>query len=255
MLTGVGLLSTACKFSTARIVAILLKHGAQLDNQTGTEVEIAIQYRNFDVLRLLLDQVHYPNSAQRDTSYIEMVVESITEEFEGYQMARLKYIELLIEKGVSKDPPDGEDHRLLTAAVKVLDEKTVRRFLRQDLVNINSRDSKGLTALMDLGKQFDIQGLPQSQGTEIYAKTLSVAKALLEYGAEVDMADDEGRTPFAWAARTGHYGLVSLLLEAGADAFRTDNMGLAPLQSVGGYNEDLVVRAFYDHHRRGFLEG
>merc|ERR1711871_1933904 len=45
----------------------------------------------------------------------------------------------------------------------------------------------------------------------------SVAKKLLEYGADVDVADHEGNTPIHFAARSGFVNVVNVLFENGAN--------------------------------------
>ena len=41
---------------------------------------------------------------------------------------------------------------------------------------------------------------------------------LLDYGAKVDVKDDEGMTPFQMASSGGHHEIAELLLEHGAVA-------------------------------------
>lgn len=65
---------------------------------------------------------------------------------------------------------------------------------------ISGRLDRGLTALM-------------------FAPTADVAKALLEAGAEVNVADERGVTPLMRAGGSGRVAVAKVLLESGADAY------------------------------------
>ena len=54
-------------------------------------------------------------------------------------------------------------------------------------------------------------------------------KVLLAGGANKELADEEGNTALAWAARMGHLPCVQLLLDAGANANTPDRLGNTPL--------------------------
>lgn len=57
------------------------------------------------------------------------------------------------------------------------------------------------------------------------------ATALIDKGASVGTANEEGVTPLMYAARGGTPDLVKLLIEAGADPNRGDNAGDVPIGS------------------------
>ncbi|AEO55723.1 hypothetical protein MYCTH_2299842 [Thermothelomyces thermophilus ATCC 42464] len=58
------------------------------------------------------------------------------------------------------------------------------------------------------------------------------ARLLLEHGARVDIRDAYGRTPLHWAAEAGHGAVVRLLVEAGANINAASDDGLKPLGAV-----------------------
>ena len=52
-----------------------------------------------------------------------------------------------------------------------------------------------------------------------------MVKALIEAGADVNKADDDGRRRCTWPLRQGHEAVVKALIEAGADVNKADNDG------------------------------
>jgi ankyrin repeat protein len=72
-----------------------------------------------------------------------------------------------------------------------------------------------------------------------------VIEDLIKAGAELNAADDRGRTPLHWAARKCvDEKVVAALLEAGGDARATDAQGRRPLD-YAGKNEKLKGTAAY----------
>lgn len=54
-------------------------------------------------------------------------------------------------------------------------------------------------------------------------------RRLLEAGADIEKADDEGRTSLHWAAELGQRDCLRMLLEAGAEKDKPDNEGQTPM--------------------------
>ena len=57
-----------------------------------------------------------------------------------------------------------------------------------------------------------------------------MAKLIIQNGGDVNMAKDDMATPLHRAARLGHRGVAQLLVEFGADMDRADNEGNTPRQ-------------------------
>ena len=74
-----------------------------------------------------------------------------------------------------------------------------------------------------------------------------VVQALLDRGAEVNSAKEDGATPLMLAAQDGHRGGRGLLLAKGAQVNARDNNGITALMlaSQGGQREvkKLLLRA------------
>jgi ankyrin repeat protein len=71
-----------------------------------------------------------------------------------------------------------------------------------------------------------------------------IAKVLLDHGADIHVADEDGPdAPLGWAAAKGRLDVVKLLLEHGADVHATNFEGPdAPLRWADGNNHPHVAR-------------
>jgi hypothetical protein len=80
------------------------------------------------------------------------------------------------------------------------------------------------------------------QAASLKGRTL-VLKLLLENGAHVTVANNEGWTPLMWASFGGHVDAVNLLLEKGADVTVGSNNGYTPLNLApfGGQVEAIKL--------------
>jgi ankyrin repeat protein len=71
---------------------------------------------------------------------------------------------------------------------------------------------------------------------------LEFVKWLVSRGAEIDVADDAGRTPLSWAAGSGADDQVAYLLNRGANPATTDRLGRRPLHFAVFSGDEKVVR-------------
>ncbi len=79
-----------------------------------------------------------------------------------------------------------------------------------------------------------------------FDRGLSVARALLEAGADADAADAKGERPLATAAREGHLPLLELLLVSGARAGVGDGEGATALHAAAGWGSEPIVTALLE---------
>ncbi|KAJ6009169.1 hypothetical protein N7522_004185 [Penicillium canescens] len=76
-------------------------------------------------------------------------------------------------------------------------------------------------------------------------------KIMLHQGAEINAADQDGRTPLSWAAENGHELVVKLLINNAARLeTKDDTLRQTPLSLAAVYGYDLVVKLLLDKGAR-----
>jgi ankyrin repeat protein len=70
-------------------------------------------------------------------------------------------------------------------------------------------------------------------------KAMPSSFACKELGTDINLKDEDGRSPVHYAANNGHAEVVRVLIECGVDVNLADRNGVAPLHfaSVGGFTE------------------
>ncbi|GMF33693.1 unnamed protein product [Phytophthora fragariaefolia] len=80
----------------------------------------------------------------------------------------------------------------------------------------------------------------------------SIAKLLIEHGAQVDHLDSFSRTPLMVAARCGHGELTALMLEHGANIFRLDNLKNSALHLAASSGSSTIASQLLSAHDDSF---
>ena len=73
-----------------------------------------------------------------------------------------------------------------------------------------------------------------------------VARLLVEQGADVNAASEQGETPLMQAALMGRTEVARALVEAGANLNTKDNRGQAPLQHAVEHSHSQVIQLLRD---------
>jgi cytohesin len=73
-----------------------------------------------------------------------------------------------------------------------------------------------------------------------------MVRALIEAGADVNKAADDGRTPLFMAARKGHEAVVRELIELGADINKAADNGVTPLVVAATKGHEKIVQILRD---------
>jgi ankyrin repeat protein len=135
----------------------------------------------------------------------------------------------------------------------------VRKAVETQLVNLNSVDRRGLTAIhaaaqngqMEIVRyliQFkvDINTTAKSKETPLISTLsrghLKVATLLIENGADINVTNHLGQTPLMLAAGNGSIDIVKTLIESGANPNYRDNEGNTALMlALLSGNVDVVI--------------
>jgi ankyrin repeat protein len=134
----------------------------------------------------------------------------------------------------------------------------VRKGVETQLINLNSTDRRGLTALhaaaqngrMEIVRyllqfKIDINTTAKNKETPLLSSIsrghLEVAKLLIEHGADVNVTNENGQTPLILASGNGSLELVKILLEGKSNINAKDNEGNTALMfAILSGNIDVV---------------
>lgn len=175
----------------------------------------------------------------------------------------------LLKMGADVNAADSEGMTALISAVLEHNVAAVQILLSAPGIDLEAKDSiSGSTALLfaALDDYADICALLVEAGadmnvTNVMGRTpLSSAIAtraqtdgkaadyLIRAGADLDIPDKEGRTALSLAAECGRTGIVTRLLDAGADARHKDTKGMCAFSWAvcGGHADTLAV--FMERH-------
>ncbi|TSQ01576.1 Ankyrin repeat and SOCS box protein 18 [Bagarius yarrelli] len=200
----------------------LLEHGAHPNLNAGGKAALheACSNNNTECAELLLEHGAEPNQLTEDglaPLHLCRTPQS------------LRCAKALVRHGANVDLPteEEEDTPLLVAARHGLPHH-VQLFLRYG-AKINHTNSSGETALGAACSEAQKNPGEDQFNNEGH---LQVCNILLSYGAEVNLSDNEKRTPLHKAARNVQMSLVQCLLDHGADINAIDYNGCTPLSIV-----------------------
>ncbi|KAI1842402.1 hypothetical protein JX266_011443 [Neoarthrinium moseri] len=165
---------------------------------------------------------------------------------EDYDLAHF-----FLEKGANVNAADDDGVTALMYAAKYGSADVVRLLIQRG-AHVNATNDRGqtalalrttsdkiLTALLENGADANIASVRGTTPLMNAARdgAISSVRQLIEYRADVHAKTDEGFTALAYAAEFGRLDTVSLLLECNADPNSQDNMGRPPVfyAVVGGH--------------------
>ncbi|KAM6955387.1 uncharacterized protein ankrd50l [Lycodopsis pacificus] len=245
---GQILLASAAHEGSANVAKLLLARGLDplvSDQQGQTPLTLASRQGHVKVLSVLLD---WTNSQGPETA-VRMMEHVDNEGWTALRSAawggHSEAVRLLLDAGADVDGCDAEGRTALRAAAWGGHEEIVLTLLDYG-AQVDKADSMGRTPiiaaaymghheaveiLLDHKAEVNLADgdgrtalsvsalcVPTAAGVKGYGE---VASLLLERGADPGHRDHDGMTPLLLAAYEGHYDIVELLLEAGADVDET----------------------------------
>lgn len=124
-----------------------------------------------------------------------------------------------------------------------LPESDVLDWLLAERLDVNARTRAGETPLIWAAQAPEDEEDTDPRHAEW---ALRDARSLIAAGAEIDVADERGRTALHYAAEAGSEEMVALLLLAGANVGMLDGQGDTPLHLAVGKGFDPAARALLE---------
>lgn len=180
--------------------------------------------------------------------------------------------ETLLEHGADVESADLGGRTALSWAVGKGHEAVAKLILRRDSVVMDAQDKQGRTPLLwaaGAGHEAAValliksakdqessvakrlkrykDGTPLDFAMRFKAKQY-VMSTLVQYGLDIDLPDEDGRTPLAWAAGTAHKDVVTVLAELGADVEAEDINGRTPLSWAAANGHVAVVNMLLEKY-------
>jgi uncharacterized protein len=223
----------AANLNDQELVASLLKAGAdpKVRNRLGsTPLAEAAFNANTEMIKALLDAGADPNAAGPDGQTPLMIVA---------RTANMAAAKLLLEKGANPNVVEAQKEQtaLMWAAAS-----SQSAMVRQLLVGGAAPDAKSATDLMTPLVSGEPRAQPRPPGgmtAMLFAARegcVECVKALVEYGAKIDLPDPEGVTPLLSSLFNAHFDVAKFLIERGANVDRWDWWGRSPLYLAVDYN-------------------
>ena len=238
----------AARYGYPEIVSRLLAAGAQVDSQTydngKTPLYIASGYGNLAVVKQLL-AAGAQVSEKKENGFRTL--------HNAAYYGHLHVVKQLLAAGAQVNAKTNNYETPLHIAAKRGKFSVVEQLLKEG-ARVNVKNNESLTPLA-LAKDDHIRELLKRNGAKLDAANansllyaaksgnLEMVERSLSNGANVNQADEKGRTPLYLAARYGYPEIVSRLLAAGAqvDSQTYDN-GKTPLYIASGYGNLAVVK-------------
>ena len=192
-----GLHEAAAKGDVAEIEK-LISEGEQVniqDSRSRTPLHVAVYLKRHDAARALLRLGANPNALEIDR-YDIVTIAAVANDIDMLKLA--------LEGGASaRNVTSRYDGTALIAAAH-LGHAEVVKILIAAKAPLNHVNNLGWTALME--------SIVLGNGGKNHTDTL---KALVDAGADVNIADRQGTTPLQHARRRGYVGMARILEEAG----------------------------------------
>jgi ankyrin repeat protein len=244
---GYTALMTAARHGNTILLKLLLDSGAQLNGLTLNKsniLMIAAYYGHLPIVQSLSNfQNILPINAKNKFEETALMLAAVF----GYAAV----VKALLDVGAEVNTVDSEQDTALLIAVDRNQTETVQTLLQATGILIDTANKDGYTALMIAASRgyIDILKALLQAGAEINTEEQIFGGTALIYAAErghteavqillqedgilINSAYKDGTTALMLAASNNHVAIVKALLDAGADANITDDVGKTLLQNT-----------------------
>ncbi len=241
----------ALNSNSLELMALLVRHGAQLDVKLysgATPLLIVSQDGNLAMLKWLITQ---GADIQLKTNDGWTALMAASQKGHGAVVAQL------LVAGIEVDARNSDDWTALMIASQKGHNEVVAQLLAAG-AEVDARDSDDWTALMFASQNGHNEVVAQllAAGAEVDARDgddwialmfasqnghNEVVAQLLAAGAEVDARDNDDRTSLMFASQNGYNEVVAQLLAAGAEIDARDNNDWTSLMYASGHGHSAVV--------------
>ncbi len=220
----------AAKQGHVETVRVLLNQGVKLDQQSrhwGRALHAAVLGRHCPIVELLLEYKADPNVTD---------VNGNTPLILAASRGNVEIVQVLLSHGVKLQ--DGPGKAAFTCAVQAGHHSVVKLFLQ------HKADPNAVLSIILAAKA----GYDERGDTVPFFRSIpgiiETVKVLLSHGAQIEQKDLSSKTSLHWATLTRHYELVDLLLMNGADPNIPDKDGSTPFMLAVNQMDDYIIEIF-----------
>ncbi|CEJ91348.1 hypothetical protein VHEMI07066 [[Torrubiella] hemipterigena] len=260
---GDHLIQTAVEKGRLKMVRLLLDNGVQLDGPAAALddeeklalLKLAIERGSVNIAKLIITRGG--GGLEKKTGAAEVTPLGL-----ACSLGSKTLVSQLIKAGADPLSVDENGVTLLHYALMSGDTEIVRMILKQGL-DVDARDINGQSALfyamdqdVSLAKLLLDHGadpifLDNNNNTTLFnaagGPDLGVFTLLLEAGVDPKQANVAGSTPLHYASSKGHWEHVRLLLDANVDTAGINSEGVSPLSAAAAAGNEAIVKMLLEH--------
>ena len=219
-------LMVAADYGQVEVLKVLLENGAdtrgKADGTLTKALLLAAPAGNVKVIQPLLDAGADINARSNDGA-TPLILASPG-------IRNTDAVKLLLDRGADVNAARNDGRTAMMSAG--VENTSIIKLLLDKNANVNARNNRGESILLQVAGYSEYPNfVGPSRFTDVQkAETVTM---LVSRGADVNLSDNEGRTPLMLAAQTGSIGAVRMLVEKGADVNAKSKSSYTALKAAG----------------------